>query len=69
MPLNAFALLAVLRSSPDFRPAYDPLLRLAQALASQDPTAAKALLGELAKIQPARVEAGLALRELAGAVP
>jgi spermidine synthase len=62
-------LLAVLRISPDFRPAYDPLLRLAQALAPQDPTAAKALLGELAKIQPARPEAGIALRELATPAP
>lgn len=59
-------LLAVLRISPDFRPAYDPLLRLAAALGPRDPAAARALLTELQQAQPARPEAGLALRELGG---
>lgn len=57
-------LLAVLRTSPDFRPAYDPLLRIASSLARSDPHAARAVLTDLAQIQPARPEAGLALRQL-----
>ena len=57
-------LLAVLRTSPDFRPAYDPLLRIATSLARSDPHAARAVLTDLAQIQPARPEAGLALRQL-----
>ena len=60
-------LLAVLRTSPDFRPAYDPLLRMARALVRTDADAARALLDELARVQPARPEAALALRELGGA--
>ncbi len=54
-------LLAVLRHSPDFRPAYDPLLRMASALARTDPPAARALLTALAQVQPARPEAAAAL--------
>lgn len=50
-------LLAVLRISPDFRPAYDPLLRMAAALAPTDPHGALALLNELRAAQPARQEA------------
>jgi len=57
-------LLAVLRISPDFRPAYDPLLRMAGALARVDPPAARDLLTELQRVQPSRPEAALALREL-----
>lgn len=60
-------LLAALRLSPDFRPAYDPLLRMARALARTDTAAAESLLRELARIQPARPEAGEALGQLAGA--
>jgi spermidine synthase len=60
-------LLAALRTSPDFRPAYDPLLRLAGALARSDPDAARALLAELTQIQPARAEAGQLLVQLGGA--
>ena len=60
-------LLAALRTSPDFRPAYDPLLRLAGALARSDPDAARALLAELQQIQPARAEAGQLLVQLGGA--
>jgi len=59
-------LLSVLRISPDFRPAYDPLLRLATALRRVDATAARALLIELQQAQPLRPEAALALRDLSG---
>jgi len=58
-------LLDVLRISPDFRPAYDPLLRMAGALERTDPPAARALLEELLNVQPARPEAEQALRRLA----
>lgn len=44
-------LLAVLRTSPDFRPAYDPLLRMALMLRRSDPGAADTLLGELADVK------------------
>jgi spermidine synthase len=60
-------LLAVLRISPDFRPAYDPLLRMAAALARIDPPAGRTLLTELRQAQPSRPEAAQALRELSGA--
>lgn len=40
-------LLDVLRISPDFRPAYDPLLQMARALESVDPAAANELLSQL----------------------
>jgi spermidine synthase len=40
-------LLGVLRISPDFRPAADPLLRMAAALNERDPAAARALLAEV----------------------
>lgn len=50
-------LLSVLRISPDFRPAYDPLLAMSRALARTDSAAARTLLGELARLQPARGEA------------
>lgn len=62
-------LLEVLRVSPDFRAAYDPLLLMAVTLASLDVAAARALLEELATVQPARPEAAAALRELADARP
>ena len=57
-------LLSVLQISPDFRPAYDPLLRMAAGLAEVDITAARALLMDLQRVQPARVEAGELLRAL-----
>jgi spermidine synthase len=57
-------LLSVLRISPDFRPAYDPLLRMASALGRTNATAARALLAELQQAQPARPEAAHLLREL-----
>jgi len=58
-------LLAVLRVSPDFRPAYDPLLAMAKALARSDLAGARALLGELIRVQPARGEAIQLLAQLA----
>jgi spermidine synthase len=57
-------LLSVLRTSPDFRPAYDPLLRMALAQGRSDVAAARALLAELAALQPARPEAAQALGRL-----
>jgi len=57
-------LLDVLRMSPDFRPAYDPLLQLAVALAPADPGTARAVLESLRSVQPARPEADAALRRL-----
>ena len=57
-------LLRVLHISPDFRPAYDPLLRLAQALGRTDPAGARALLAALVLAQPARPEAAAALGQL-----
>lgn len=62
-------LLSVLRISPDFRPAYDPLLRMATALRRVDTAAARALLNELQQAQPSRPEAAQTLRELSAASP
>jgi spermidine synthase len=50
-------LLSVLRISPDFRPAYDPLLTMASVLARSNVAGARTLLTELTQIQPARLEA------------
>ncbi|CAH0349408.1 fused MFS/spermidine synthase [Aquabacterium sp. CECT 9606] len=50
-------LLAVLHISPDFRPAYDPLLHMAGALLNSDVSAGRALLDELVRVQPMRPEA------------
>jgi spermidine synthase len=58
-------LLSVLRISPDFRPAYDPLLSMATALARSDVSSARTLLAELTRIQPARPEATRMLALLA----
>jgi len=57
-------LLGVLRLSPDFRPAYDPLLAMAAALATTDAAGARELLGELVRLQPHRPEAAQALASL-----
>jgi spermidine synthase len=57
-------LLEVLTISPDFRPAYDPLLRMAAELGRVDAAAARALLEELERMQPSRPEAAQLLHEL-----
>lgn len=57
-------LLSVLRQSPDFRPAYEPLVGMAAALARVDVAAARDLLTELMRIQPAWPEAGQVLLDL-----
>jgi spermidine synthase len=62
-------LLSVLRTSPDFRPAYDPLVHMAMALSQSDAPAARVLLQTLTHIQPARPEASQALHQLADAAP
>ncbi|MDP3872201.1 MAG: fused MFS/spermidine synthase [Methyloversatilis sp.] len=62
-------LLDVLAISPDFRPAYDPLLRMSLALARIDADAARSLLQALARLQPARPEAADALRALSASSP
>jgi spermidine synthase len=62
-------LLSVLRISPDFRPAYDPLLSMAAALARSDVSGARVLLTELTRLQPARSEAPRALAALTGGAP
>lgn len=62
-------LLSVLRISPDFRPAYDPLLAMARALTRSNVSAARALLGELARVQPARSEASQLLTLLENEAP
>ena len=59
-------LLAVLRLSPEFRPAYEPLLRMATMLSQTDLPAALALLKELTQIQPERPEAEQAYSQLSG---
>jgi spermidine synthase len=58
-------LLSVLRISPDFRPAYDPLLRMAVELGRSDIATARALLTELQRLNPDRMDARRALRALA----
>jgi spermidine synthase len=57
-------LLDVLHASPDFRPAYDPLVRMAAALAGTDGDEARALLSELQRLQPDRPEAAQLLSEI-----
>ncbi|MGM9491392.1 fused MFS/spermidine synthase [Ideonella sp. YS5] len=57
-------LMNVLRESPDFRPAYDPLWRLATVVAARDPHAARAVLTELIRLQTARTEAASQLDAL-----
>jgi spermidine synthase len=60
-------LLAILRISPEFRPAYDPLLRMAMALGRTDPSAARILLAELVRLQPTLGQATQALQMLQAA--
>lgn len=61
-------LLAVLRLSPDFRPAYDPLLKMGYALSNVDAAAAVELFGELNRVQPARPEAAQARSRVTAAL-
>jgi spermidine synthase len=58
-------LLGVLEASPDFRPAYDPLVSMARALGRTDPREARTLLSALATLHPDWHEADDALAELA----
>ncbi|WP_232831258.1 fused MFS/spermidine synthase [Peristeroidobacter agariperforans] len=57
-------LLEVLHISPGFRPAYDPLVRMAAALAGKDSAAARSLLSELQQVQPDRPEAAQLLNAI-----
>jgi spermidine synthase len=60
-------LLAVLRISADFSPAYDPLLQMATMLAAMDAASARALLMRLQAVAPDRPEAAQLLERLASA--
>ena len=62
-------LLAAMRISPEFRPAYDPLLQMAVALGRTDVPGARALLTELTMLQPTRAEGPRALQALEQARP
>ena len=57
-------LLEVIRISPDFDPAYGPLLNMAEQLLREDPNAAIKLLVEMQAAAPARPEASFFLNEL-----
>ena len=61
--------MSVLPISPEFRPAYEPLLRMATALSCVDVDTARSLLTELRRVQPSRPDAAQALRDLSGASP
>lgn len=50
-------LLAIVRLSPDFEPAYRPLLALARALSQDDPDTAHRLLADLDQANPGRDDA------------
>lgn len=63
------ALLGIVRTSPAFDPAYDPLLAMAQALHRFDPAAAIRLLRDLEAAAPARPEARRLIGRLSGAGP
>ena len=58
-------LLKVLATSADFRPAYDPLLAMAQALLNTDPPLARQVLQDIHTLQPQRPEAAALLARLA----
>lgn len=62
-------LISVLHISPEFRPAYDPLLRMAAELGRVDVAAARGLLTELHHAQPLRPEAAQISRSLSGVSP
>jgi spermidine synthase len=58
-------LLAAVRESDDFDPAYQPLLAMADALQSMDPAAARSLLDALDQAAPSRPDARQRLKDLA----
>jgi len=58
-------LLELVRLSPDFEPAYGPLLAMARQLAARDPISARRLLEALDRANPARSEARGLLAALA----
>lgn len=60
-------LLETLRLSSEFDPAYHPLLSMAQMLAASDRGAARQLLEAIVSAAPGRPEAGLMLKQVAGA--
>lgn len=62
-------LLTVLKTSPEFRPAYEPLLQMASALAAVDAPSARSLLLELSRLQPSRTEAARVLASMGPASP
>lgn len=57
-------LLSVLGLSPDFLPAYEPLLSMAVAVASSDPMRSRELLQRLTQLRPDRNDAQAALARL-----
>lgn len=59
-------LLDIVRRSPDFRPAYDPLLQMARAIAPVDEAGAADLLAALAAAAPQRPEAAQLRRAIPG---
>ena len=56
--------LKVLATSADFRPAYDPLLAMAQALLNTNPPLARQVLQDINTLQPQRREAAALLARL-----
>ena len=62
-------LLWVLQISPEFRQAYDPLLRMATVLGRTDAPAGRALLNELKQPEPPRPDVARVLRDLSGESP
>jgi spermidine synthase len=60
-------LLETLRLSPEFDPAYQPLLSMAQMLAASDRDAARQLLGSIVSAAPRRPEAQRMLTQITGA--
>jgi spermidine synthase len=57
-------LLAIAAGSPEFRPAYDPLIAMAQALCEAEPQAGRHLLERIRAAQPGRPEAAELLRRM-----
>ena len=57
-------LLSIIAISPDFRPAYDPLISLAKSLAETERTEAISLLNKMVELQPNRPEALQAISDI-----